>query len=342
MHKVLGVFGLPYQLLYAWTGAVLCLGYVAVEPVFLETVFGGREQARALARGESPEAVSEPTGKLMPGLPDIDALVATAERHMPGVRPNWIGLEHVGDEASTLSLYGDVPGSAFGSVDVVLRVRDGLLLSAHGPEDANAYQLFEAWFYGLHYARFGGYAIKLLYALLAFATCAVIATGNLVWLERRDAKRVQLGHRILERLTVGVCAGVVLATGAAFLGNRLLDADLPNRASREQWVFWLAWLSGLLLPFVWREARRVLGFELMLAGALFESVVLLDVIRLPSTLDGPVHRAVLLAVGLCGGLSLLTGVRMWHPSARPPGPASTRERAAESPLETDAAHHEAG
>jgi hypothetical protein len=49
--------------------------------------------------------------------------VAVAERRVPGLNPSWIGLEHVADEASTLSLSGDIEGPAFGSVDVVLRAR---------------------------------------------------------------------------------------------------------------------------------------------------------------------------------------------------------------------------
>jgi uncharacterized iron-regulated membrane protein len=323
LHKVLGVFGLPYQLLYAWTGAVLCLGYLVVEPVFLQGVFAGNERARAEARGESAEAAAPPTGKLLPRLPDIDALVALAERRMPGANLSWVGLEHVSDEASTLSLYGDIEGGAFGSVDVVLRARDGALLSAHGPAEANAYQRFEAWFHGLHYARFGGYAIKLLYALLALATCAVIATGNLVWLERRDLTRAHVGNRILERLTTGVCAGVILATSATFLGNRLLPATLANRPAAEQWVFWSSALSAALLPLVWREPRRVAALELLLAGALWWLVALLDVTTRGS-LESPIHRGVLVGLSLLGALCLLGGASLSRPrEARGAQPSST-------------------
>ena len=81
------------------------------------------------------------------------------------------------------------PGLAFGTGSVVLSAADNALIGVT-PAAGGPFARFEAWFFGLHYARFGGSGVKLLYALLAFASCAVIVTGNLVWLERRDAQRV--------------------------------------------------------------------------------------------------------------------------------------------------------
>jgi uncharacterized iron-regulated membrane protein len=313
LHKVLGVFGLPYQLLYAWTGAVLALGYPIVEPLFENVAFGGDPRAVAMARGDAPEAVVEPTGQSTGALPDIDVLVTVAERRIQGLHPTRIRLEHVGDVASTLSLSGDAEGTPFGTIDGVVRVSDAALLSARGPAETGVYQRFESWFFGLHYASFGGYGVKLLYALLAFGSCAVIATGNLVWLERRDLRRAQRGNRILTGLTAGVCAGLVLATAGAFLGSRLLPAELPNRAIAEQWVFWCALVPAAALPLIGRAPRRVASLELMLAGAVFALVVTIDVVTRRGSLDSPIHAAVLGGLALLGGASLLGGIGLWWP-----------------------------
>ncbi len=62
----------------------------------------------------------------------------------------------------------------FGNAQVVLDAQDGRLLRASDPHSANSLQRFEAWLFGLHYAEFGGYAVKWFYAVLALATCAVI------------------------------------------------------------------------------------------------------------------------------------------------------------------------
>jgi uncharacterized iron-regulated membrane protein len=313
LHKVLGAIGLPYQLLYAWTGAVLCLGYLVVQPVLLRIVYDGDEQRMAEARGEPLEKSAEPRLASAPRRATIDALVEQVEQRTVGLTLTRIRIEPVGDEASVLRLSGDLQGSAFGSVELELRASDGAVSSVRGPEQASVYQRFDAWFRGLHYARFGGYAVPLLYALLAFATCAVIASGNLVWIERRDPARARLGNRLLERLTTGVCAGVIVATAALFLANRLLPDDLAQRAAAEQSVFWATWLGALALPLAWREPRHVAGLELGLAGALLTLVVLLDVLVQPGALDGGAHAGVLASLALLGAASLLAGVRLWRP-----------------------------
>lgn len=330
MHKVLGVFGLPYQLMYAWTGAVLGLGYGTLDSAFQQAVFGGQEQAMQVARGESARDRIEPTGKLLATLPDLDAAVAAAERRLPGLAPTWIGIEHVGDESSSVAVYGDLPGAAFGNAEVLVRARDAELLSASEPGAQSSYQRFEAWFYGLHYARFGGYGIKLLYALLALASCAVIATGNLVWLERRDLRRQHVGNRILSRLSVGFFAGVFVATAAAFLANRLLPGALPRRGAIEQWVFWGAWLPALLAPFLKVDPRRAAAVEIGLSAAAFAVVVALDQLG-PGASAGPVHAAV--RAGLAGlALSCaLVAVLLWRRGSRRTAPPASPESIAPAP-----------
>lgn len=315
MHKVLGVFGLPYQIFYAWTGAVLCLAGMSVGPTFEAMVFGGDERAAGAARGESGE-VLEPTGKSTGRLPDLDVAVERARAAVPGLEPDWIGIEHVGDEGSVIGVYGEVPGMAFGSAEVLFAASDGRLIRAFTPEAATSLTRFEAWFYGLHYAQFGGYGIKFLYALLAFGTCAVIVTGNLVWLERRDWKRAHAGNRLLERLTVGWCAGLLVGTGALFVSNRLLPEGVAGRAALEQWVFALLWLLAALVPFLWPDSRRVGAVELIVAGAALTFVPLFDALTRLPTWAGTVHRGVDVTLALLAVVCLAGGARLWRPRSQ--------------------------
>jgi len=318
MHKVLGVFGLPYQLFYAWSGAVLCLSFILVEPVFVATAFAGNERAARAVRGDTGDA-PEPTGVSTGVLPNLDALVAQARREVPNLSPNWVGIEHVGDTGSSVTVYGEVPGVSFGSAEVLFRAGDGAVLGVSGPH-GSAFTRFESWFYGLHYARFGGYGIRLLYALLALATCAVIFTGNLVWLERRDRRRSHAANRWLERATAGWCAGLPLATAAMFLSNRVLPAALPARATVEQAVFWIVWGSSLVAPFIWRSSRRVAGVELLLASTALAAAVGIELGTRGHSLSDPLQRGVsggLLAFALgCGAC----GERLWRPRPAPHQP----------------------
>lgn len=318
LHKLLGVFGFPYQLLYAWTGAVLSLSFLTVQPAFISAVFHGDESAAAAVRQDDVEPPA-PSHRLSAGLPDLDALVARAVSVLPELEPNWIGIEHVGDERSSVSVYGDVAGLPFASAGVLLNAADGALLGVSRP--AGMFQRFEAWFYGLHYAHFGGYGIKFLYALLALGTCAVIVTGNLVWLERRDQRRTHVGNRLLERLTAGWCAGLLLATGSAFLVNRGLQL-WPETGSTEQVVFWSVWAASVGATFLGRSSRRVAGFELLLAGITLAAAVASDLVMSSGGLQDPIRRGVNAALALLAVASCAGGVRLVnYLSERDPGGA---------------------
>jgi uncharacterized iron-regulated membrane protein len=320
MHKVLGVFGLPYQLLYAWTGALLSLSFATVQPAFVATLFGGDAHAASAARGDEPDP-PERTGRTSGKLPDLDALLARARLVLPELKPSWVGIEHVGDEHSSVSIFGAVSELPFGSASVLLNAADGAVLGVT-PARAGAFQRFEAWFFGLHYARFGGYGVKLLYALLALASCAVIVTGNLIWLERRDRRRQHWGNRCLERLTAGWCAGLVLATSSLFLANRLLQGMLPVSTGTEQLVFWSTWAAAIAGAFLAR-ARQVAALELLLSGVLLAGAVGLDLMAAGPARRDPLHQAVNMSLllfalaALAGGARLLRRRMRSRDSARP-------------------------
>jgi len=306
LHKVLGVFGLPYQLVYAWTGAVLSLSFATVQPALVETVFHGDASAARAARGDNIE-LPERTGKQTGRLPELDAALARAQHELPGLEPNWISIEYVGDEHSSVNIWGSVPGVPFGSANVVLSAADNSVIGVT-PATGGPFARFEAWFFGLHYARFGGYAVKLLYALLALASCAVIVSGNLIWLERRDARRAHWGNRLLERVTAGWCAGLVLATSALFITNRALQQLLPVSTLAEQSVFWVVWSLGIAWALLGR-ARQSSGYQLLVAGASFASASLLDLVgggwRDPTRLGVDAALLLLWAACVAGGARLV-------------------------------------
>lgn len=251
LHKLLGVLGLPFQLFYAWSGAVLCLSWACVQPAFTATVFHGDVKA-ALAEVGYAEPVP-PVGRTGAVPINLDELVRKAERAVPGLAPTWIGIEHPGDEAASLQIYGTVPSSAFGNAEVSLRASDGAILRVSTPGRASPRARFEAWLFGLHYVAFGAGTLDFVYALLALATCAVILSGNLIWLWRRD--RSVLGNRLLEGLTLGVGVGMPLAVCVMFAANRVF-ARAPALPSHEKLSFWLAFAVAVLGGLVSGRTRK--------------------------------------------------------------------------------------
>ena len=89
----------------------------------------------------------------------------------------------------------------------------------------------------------------------------LIATGFLFWLEARRArhqKKGLAGVRVVEGLTIGSVAGIIVATLAFFACNRLLPpaASLAGqeRAALEVWIFYLVWIACFAHAW-WRPLR---------------------------------------------------------------------------------------
>jgi uncharacterized iron-regulated membrane protein len=107
----------------------------------------------------------------------------------------------------------------------------------------------------LHRVQFGGAMLRWLYFLLGGAGCVMLASGMQVWVAKR-AKKIELaswrsGYGFVRTLNVGVVAGMPLASIALLWINRLLPAQMAERASWEARGFCIVWLLAAL----WSMAR---------------------------------------------------------------------------------------
>jgi uncharacterized iron-regulated membrane protein len=244
LHKVLGVMGLPFQTMVAFTGAVICLASLLLM-VLTGPVFGGDAAAATGALWGGGREV-RPTGRAASTM-DLDHLLTRARMAVPGFQPMFVRVSHLGDEAATARVWGKSSGRLFGRGDVVLRATDGALLSESLTRSPTPGMAFNRWVIGLHYALYGGLAAKVLYALLAAATCLTILSGNWIWLLRREARASSAGNRLLARLTTGVGGGILLGAACLFWANRLAPASV--RMAAESWAFFGVWglTAGLFL-----------------------------------------------------------------------------------------------
>jgi uncharacterized iron-regulated membrane protein len=302
-HKVLGLFGLPFALVFGWSGAML--GWFDTQTaLFAELGFGGdRARVEELRGYASIERV--PTGQPAPSLPPSALIEAAGQA--TGLRrdPEYFDLMSVGDERAHASVFWETGGlvpRAWARVDAP----SGAVFASASASSTPANELDKVLF-DLHYARFGGRLVQAGYAVLALGVAGVLLTGNLVWLERRDPRRQRRGNRLLERATAGVPGGLVLGCAVAFALNRALPTGLEGSAELELMGLYVAWLAAAAaawLPGI--GPRAALGWTLGLAGALFLAAAALG-LRLDAAIE-PVRAvdALLLALGLgCAGSSLV-------------------------------------
>ncbi len=337
-HKVLGAFGLPFTVVLAWSGAVLCLSGLVGQGL-AGSVFNGHPERVAELRGEAGPARTA-TNRSAAMLP-LDELVARARAVVPGATgaPRFVDLQLCDDEAAWARVFfrsGPLGGDRYAFIDAV----SGSVLATSATPGPSV--VFERVLSDLHFARYGGLLLKVLYALLALAACAVVITGNVIWLERRDPQRERVGNRILERLTVGVPAGIVLASAVYFAMNRALPWGLAHRADWEFGSFlgvWAVAVGAALLP-LW--STRQLGVAMGAgATALLVGVVTADIAWVDANLFTAMRRglpAVFVTEALLVALALFCGGAAWGMS-RPARKPADDPGAQSNPVESDAGEH---
>ena len=129
------------------------------------------------------------------------------------------------------------------------------------PPPSRASQLTQRVMAGLHFAQFGSYPMRWLYFICGLVSCAMIATGLVLYTvkQRKQAKSSRRFLHIVERINVATVSGLSLACITMLWGNRLLPEALVGRSGWEVRVFFTVWLASLahaaLRPVMraWRE-----------------------------------------------------------------------------------------
>lgn len=248
-HNVTGVLGLPFHLMIAYTGVAIMfatymragvqIGYHGDSARFYQEMQGG------------PDVVEQ--HRPPPRVASLDAILADATQRLHGPAL-YMELDHIHDASIAISvLEAGNNNVAGGRRTLVYNGVDGSYQGeTKGP--ATAYRVYQ-FLSGLHRVQFGGALLRWLYFVLGAAGCVMLASGMQVWVTKR-AKQIELtswrsGYGLVRALNVSVVAGMPLASIALLWINRLLPAQLAERASWEARGFCAVWL----LAAVWGMAQ---------------------------------------------------------------------------------------
>lgn len=260
-HNLFGVIGLPFHLIMAYTGVAVFVasympagGMVAYDSdplAFFEEVQGGYHR----------NEMNQPSGELI----KLDGLITDARQRWDGASPGWIIVEHPGDASAVVSIRR-LDTSRIGSPQDALNydaTTGEMLHQQVAPTGYRAYM----WLVGLHMAQFGGHVVRVLYALLGLAGCAMLVAGTSVWLRKREARQTK-GLQIVRALNGAVFYGMPIASLMLLWANRLLPDSMDARASAEAWSFALGWLAVTGLAVLRRNHPVQLRRQMLVSLAL--------------------------------------------------------------------------
>jgi uncharacterized iron-regulated membrane protein len=275
LHNVTGVLGLPFHFLISLSGLIIL--FSTYFPSAWQIAYGGNLQAyyadaygthRAMGAGQPGDIVS------------FDTMAADARRLWDGSPLRYMFIRNPGDAKAVVQFGRLDEGIVSLTYDqVYYEGATGAFISHRtGTPPVMAAQRFIS---GFHFIQFRHWSLRWVYFGLGLAGCVLIATGFLFWLESRRKKHAQLGLkgvRIVDGLTIGSVTGILIATAAFFVVNRLLPLGATalgqDRAALEIWTFYLVWLASF--AHAWARPQRAWMEQCWTLAALAVAAVLLN------------------------------------------------------------------
>jgi uncharacterized iron-regulated membrane protein len=276
-HNAVAVLALPFHLMITYSGLVIFMAMLL--PATLATVYKG--EPAAFYQDVFPNAFPGPP-KGEAGAPlRLADLYDRAMARWPGARLSRVEVQHPGDAAERVVFYrhgGDriayLPGNSLAFDGV-----SGVLLETSVPDSGAL--LIAGGFYGLHMGQFASGLERWLYFIFGLSGTAMIGTGLVLWVSKRQLKharepRLPFGLRLVGVLNLASMAGLPLAVGAFFWANRILPLQLEHRSAWEVRAFFLTWLAALAHALL-RQGRRGWLEQLSLGAGLYLGLPLLGI-----------------------------------------------------------------
>ncbi|MBD9602404.1 PepSY domain-containing protein [Pseudomonas sp. PDM10] len=338
-HNAVGVLVLPFHLMITYSSLVIFMSMVM--PASILAAYNGDVEAfydEVFPASNTPDMAGKP-GQLAPLAP----LLERASELWSGGRTGSLTVNNSGDANASVILARDGADRVvhdFGSA-VTFNGVTGQLLSAT-PKQAMP-MVIAGSFYGLHMGHFAGPVLRWLYFMCGLAGTAMIGTGLVIWLGKRQLKHAKSGVmpfelRLVEVLNIASLSGLMVAVAVFFWANRLLPVAMAGRADWEVNSFFIVWGLSVLHAVV-RRGRAAWVEQLALTALLFCALPLLNALTTPYHLGVTLMQGDWAMAGFdltCLGSGLFFAWTAWKMQRAGQAGIATRPRAKPMLLEQEA------
>lgn len=274
-HTVLGIITVPFQVVFAVTGALFGLLFFLLAPSTVVLFDGDSAPIFEIFSPQEGIPLDE-NAPYNPNLKGINFLYQKAQEHFPEQEVVMANFHHFGKDDANVSFYVDDGSGILGDGVVVYAMKTGEYLAEITPNHKNYSQAVYNLLIKLHFGTFGGIVLKIVYFLLALITCYVLISGILIWKVARENKNyTQKQQRFYHRVTkayLAICLSLFPATALLFAANKLVPMEMGARVGAVNSIFFIGWLLMAVAGLFFNKYRKLNNFYVILGGILSLSV----------------------------------------------------------------------
>lgn len=308
-HNLIGVMGLPFHIMYAFSGLVFNL--LIVYQISYAVVLYGGDQGKLFKAAGVVDVHIEETNIVLP-VQGLDKLLLTAKSSLGEVDISRMSIDHFGDESASVTFRGDDKSQFSTRKEVTYHIASGRELYLTKNNYDNDIRGGLAVIASLHFGDFAGYSLRILFFILGIGTCYIILTGNLMWLQKRanlrSEKQNKFGIQLVKAMTTGGFIGAVFATAIGFICARALPIELVGRSDLISQIFFLCLAASILTSLAIKAQQQFSAVFLKITAISLALIPVLDWLMLPQNIvvmlkaghfDVLIVEVMLLSLALC-------------------------------------------
>ncbi|MDZ7933557.1 MAG: PepSY-associated TM helix domain-containing protein [Emticicia sp.] len=270
-HTVFGLLGLPFQMMYAVTGAFYVLLILILLPAVTFLYNGDTNKVYEIVRPSLALKYDEKSPKT-DNLSNLKMIFEDSKNENPNLKVLYINTKHLQKADGTLEIAykSEAPESFdnYGSVGYRLTENKKLFESIPHKNKPYIHQVING-IGQLHFATFGGILLKFLYFLMALFTCFVIVSGILLWREARNNKnytdKQKLFHQRVTTIYLAICLGLFPAIPILFIAELGFPIG-ENHVFLVNSSFFLSWLLFIIWGIYLKTEQKMVKYYLLIAG----------------------------------------------------------------------------
>ncbi|UBM58731.1 PepSY domain-containing protein [Marinilongibacter aquaticus] len=278
-HTVMGFLGLPFQLMYAVTGAFYLLLPLILLPAVGMLYAGNVNSVYKIVYPSYGIAYSD-RAEPAENLDNLEALYSQVLHENPDLEITYIGIKNFNRKDGTVnfSVRHKSPESFDNSGSIGYRLSTRAELYSQIPQKNKGYvQQVINGMGQLHFATFGGLLLKSTYFILALLTCFMVLAGVVLWREARQNKsftvRQKHFHSRTTTIYLAICLSLIPAVPLLFASELIVPASQGHKLAVNT-IFFTAWLILGIFGVFLKKDRLLVHWYLFLSALFSLSVPL--------------------------------------------------------------------